>query len=44
MPNDREEPDQEEVIISYSDDTEAAWIKKGNKSQYGYKLHMASDS
>ena len=44
IPKDREEPDQEEVIISYSDDTEAAWIKKGNKSQYGYKLHMASDS
>lgn len=25
--------------ITYSDDTEAAWLKKGNKSYYGYKLH-----
>ena len=26
----------------YSDDSEAAWLKKGKKLFYGYKLHMGS--
>lgn len=33
---------QEEVVINYSDDREAAWLKKGKKFFYGYKLHMGA--
>ena len=44
VPKDRDEPDtDEQVTISHSDDTEAAWLKKGKKTHYGYKVHMASD-
>ncbi len=31
---------KEEVVISYSDENEAIWLKKGGKFFYGYKLHM----
>ncbi len=41
MPEDREEPDGAEVGITHSDDVEAAWVKKGNRSHYGYKIHAA---
>lgn len=44
IPEDRGESDEPEVAISHSDDTDAAWLKKGNKSHYGYKVHMASDA
>lgn len=44
IPEDRREPDEPEVTISHSDDTEAAWLKKGKKSSYGYKVHMAADA
>jgi len=46
MPEDRRE---EEVAVSsdhkltYSDDVEAAWVRKGNQPHYGYKMHMATD-
>ena len=44
VPEDRAESDTEEqVTISHSDDTEAAWLKKGKKTYYGYKVHMAAD-
>lgn len=45
IPDDRKEsPDQEDVKISYSDDTDASWLRKGNQVCYGYKAHMAVDS
>ena len=44
VPEDRAEADAaEQVIVSHSDDTEAAWLKKGKKTYYGYKVHMAAD-
>lgn len=30
--------------ITYSDDTEATWLKKGKKSYYGYKLHQGVET
>ena len=45
IPEDRTEPDPaDQVTVSHSDDTEAAWLKKGKKTYYGYKVHMAADS
>lgn len=44
IPEDRREPDDPEVTVSHSDDIEAAWLKKGKKNLYGYKVHMASDA
>lgn len=41
MPEDRAEPEQVMTGMTHSDDVEAAWIKKGNRSQYGYKIHAA---
>ncbi len=45
MPEDRQE-DTEEIssIITYSDDPDATWIKKGKKPYYGYKAHIAVDT
>ncbi|QLA16740.1 transposase [Desulfolutivibrio sulfoxidireducens] len=34
----------EETNVSYSDDVEAAWLRKGNRAYYGYKIHAATDS
>ena len=34
----------EQVMVTHSDDAEAAWLKKGKKTYYGYKVHMASDT
>ncbi len=34
----------EQVTITHSDDTEAAWVKKGKRTHYGYKVHMAADT
>ncbi len=28
----------------YSDDADAAWLRKGNRAYYGYKIHAATDS
>lgn len=46
MPDDREEGEDNDMSasVSYSDDTEAAWLRKGNKSFYGFKVHAATDS
>jgi IS5 family transposase len=45
MPEDRKEgqtgPESESYKVSYSDDVEAAWVRKGNTPHYGYKMHMA---
>lgn len=44
VPEDRAESDTDgQVTISHSDDMEAAWLKKGKKTYYGYKVHMAAD-
>jgi transposase, IS5 family len=29
--------------LTYSDDVEAAWVRKGNQPHYGHKMHMATD-
>jgi len=46
LPEDREEDsgDAPDVTISYSADADAAWLRKGNRSYYGYKIHAATDS
>ena len=45
VPEDRAESDTaDQVTVSHSDDAEAAWLKKGKKTFYGYKVHMAADS
>jgi len=49
MPEDRaeddDEPDGEPAVkVSYSDDEEAAWLRKGNRAYYGYKVHAATDA
>lgn len=48
MPQDRAEDespeDSPEFKLSYSDDEEAAWLRKGDRAYYGYKLHAATDS
>jgi IS5 family transposase len=43
---DREEQESsspEAMVVEESKDTEAKWIKKGKKSQYGYKAFMRTD-
>ena len=47
MPEDRKEndaPDKPDHQVNYSDDVEAAWVMKGKKPHYGYKVHMATDA
>lgn len=46
MPEDRTEEETTDVssIISYSDDTDATWIKKGKRPYYGYKAHVSVDA
>jgi IS5 family transposase len=45
MPEDRkEEETKSSTVISYSDDTDAAWIKKGKRPYYGYKAHVSVDA
>lgn len=50
LPEDRaeENADSEDdgppVEVSYSDDTDAAWLKKGGRAHYGYKIHVATDA
>jgi IS5 family transposase len=46
LPQDRQEDNEDgtDVTISYSDDAEAAWLRKGNRAFYGYKIHAATDS
>lgn len=47
MPEDRKEDQGLEGPghqVSYSADEEAAWVKKGDRPHYGYKLHMATEA
>jgi transposase, IS5 family len=46
MPEDRKEEESavsSDCKLTYSDDIEAAWVRKGNRPHYGYKMHMATD-
>ena len=44
VPEDRAESDTaDQVIVSHSDETDAAWLKKGKKTYHDYKVHMAAD-
>lgn len=46
MPEDRQEnepSDKPTHEVSYSDDVEAGWVKKGSQPHYGYKVHMATE-
>ena len=46
MPEDRKEDEAnttDNVKLEYSVDKDAKWLKKGNKSYYGYKIFMATD-
>jgi IS5 family transposase len=50
IPEDRKEEDDKDdndgnaPEIHYSEDTDAKWLKKGNKSIYGFKAHLAVDT
>jgi transposase, IS5 family len=45
MPEDRkEEKTGISSAVSYSGDTDAAWIKKGKRPYYGYKAHVSVDA
>lgn len=45
LPEDRKEDESlDEYEIEYSKDEEARWLKKGNKSYFGYKGHIVTDS
>lgn len=39
-----EAQDEPGVKVSYSDDEEAAWLRKGRRAYYGYKIHAVTDS
>jgi IS5 family transposase len=44
MPEDRKEEETTgKPTVSYSDDTDATWIKKGKRPYYGYKAHVSVD-
>ena len=46
MPEDRKEEKTETspAVATYSDDTDASWIKKGKRPYYGYKAHISVDA
>jgi len=44
MPEDRKEEEAPPPVITYSDDPDATWIKKGKKAYYGYKAHASADT
>ena len=46
MVEDRKEDTEERPspVITYSDDHDATWVKKGKKPHYGYKAHIAVDT
>lgn len=46
LPEDRQEnaDSTPDVTVRYSDDDDAAWLRKGNRAFYGYKVHAATDS
>ena len=39
-----EKQEESAPIITYSDDKDANWTKKGGKAVYGYKIHAATDT
>jgi IS5 family transposase len=43
-PMGRDENQEPTVRVSYSDDEAAAWLRKGRRAHYGYKVHVATDS
>lgn len=46
MPEDRKEEDTgpSSHTITYSDDPDATWVKKGKKAHYGYKTHISVEA
>jgi len=40
----KEETTEVNACVTYSDDADAAWIKKGKKPYYGYKVHVSVDA
>lgn len=45
LPDEAGKSEQNDTVsISYSDDKDAAWLKKGKRGYYGYKVHVATDS
>lgn len=44
MPEDRKEEETSDLVIAYSDDPDATWIRKGKKAYYGYKAHVSVDA
>jgi IS5 family transposase len=44
MPEDRKEENTTPPTVTYSDDADATWIKKGKKPYYGYKAHISVDA
>jgi len=45
MPEDRKEKETDiSSTVTYSDDADAKWIKKGKRAYYGYKAHIATDA
>lgn len=46
MPEDRQEEEckEQNPTITYSDDSDATWVRKGKKAHYGYKTHLAVDA
>jgi IS5 family transposase len=45
MPEDRKEEKTDiPSTVTYSDDTDATWIKKGKRPYYGYKAHVSVDA
>ncbi len=41
MPEDRAEEEVPATVVTHSGDEDAAWVKKGKRSHYGYKFHAA---
>jgi len=44
IPEDRKEEETAAPFVSYSNDVDATWIKKGKKPYYGYKAHISVDA
>jgi len=44
LPEDRKEENTTPPPITYSNDADATWIKKGKRPYYGYKAHVSVDA
>lgn len=44
MPEDRKEEESSPQTITYSDDPDATWVKKGKRPYYGYKGHISVEA